>query len=151
MKKYTHILVATDGSKLSLRAAKEGAELARELKAKITAVYVIAPWTPPLSSAEAMLVNYSDGEKAYREATVSRAEKALGQVAKAAASSKVKCDYLSVTNSQPWDGIIKAARTKKCDLIVMASHGHGALAGILLGSETHKVLSHSKIPVLVCR
>jgi nucleotide-binding universal stress UspA family protein len=52
---------------------------------------------------------------------------------------------------QPWEGILKAARGKRCDLIVMASHGRRGIAGLLLGSETTKVLTHSKIPVLVCR
>ena len=106
---------------------------------------------PPLSSKEAILVNDSFSEKAYREATESHAEKTLDQVAKAAAALEVKCDRLWVKNGQPWDGIIKAAKAKKCELIVMASHGRSGLAGIVLGSETHKVLTHSKIPVLVCR
>ena len=48
-------------------------------------------------------------------------------------------------------GIIRAAQGRKCDVIVMGSHGRGGLAGILLGNETHKVLTHSKKPVLVCR
>jgi nucleotide-binding universal stress UspA family protein len=52
---------------------------------------------------------------------------------------------------QPWQGILKAARGKRCDAIVMASHGRRGIAGLLLGSETTKVLTHSKIPVLVCR
>ena len=56
-----------------------------------------------------------------------------------------------LTADNPWEGVIRAAKAKKCDLIVMASHGRHGLAGLLLGSETAKVLTHSKIPVLVCR
>jgi nucleotide-binding universal stress UspA family protein len=54
-------------------------------------------------------------------------------------------------NDHPWEAIIRTAGARKCDLIVMASHGRRGLAGLLLGSETQKVLTHSKIPVLVCR
>ena len=56
-----------------------------------------------------------------------------------------------VTNDQPWQGIIDTAKAKKCDLIVMASHGRKGITGLIIGSETHKVLTHSKTPVLVCR
>jgi nucleotide-binding universal stress UspA family protein len=58
------------------------------------------------------------------------------------------CETLAVTDDQPWKGIVKAA--KKCDLIVMASHGRTGIAAIVLGSETRKVLAHSTKPVLVC-
>jgi len=57
----------------------------------------------------------------------------------------------SVLGGEPWRVILRVARTRKCDLIVMASHGRRGIAGLLLGSETTKVLTHSKIPVLVCR
>ncbi len=63
----------------------------------------------------------------------------------------VACATVSPVADQPWEGILKAARGKRCDLIVMASHGRRGIAGLLLGSETTKVLTHSKIPVLVCR
>ena len=63
----------------------------------------------------------------------------------------MKCDTVFVTAEEPWDAIVKTAHSKKCDLIVMASHGRRGLAGVLLGSETTKVLTHSKTPVLVCR
>ena len=69
----------------------------------------------------------------------------------AAVGSGVSCDKVFVTHDLPWAGIIKAARDRKCDVIVMGSRGRGGLAGLLLGSETTKVLSHSKTPVLVCR
>lgn len=151
MPAYKHILVPTDGSKLSLRAAKEAAALAKNLKAKITAVYVIPPWTPPVSDESSVMYSSAYSEKAYREATEKHADKVLAKVAAAAAAAKVKCDKLWITNGQAWEGIIKTAKAKKCDLIIMASHGRGGLAGLLLGSETQKVLTHSNTPVLVCR
>jgi len=69
----------------------------------------------------------------------------------AAQLARVPCKTIWVTKDQAWEGIIHTARSRKCDLIVMASHGRRGLTGLLLGSETTKVLTHSKIPVLVCR
>jgi nucleotide-binding universal stress UspA family protein len=148
---YKHLLVPTDGSNLSLKAAKAAATLARNLKARITAVYVIAPYMPTLNTDGAIMVNHGYDLKAYKDATERHAGMALGQVAAAAAAAKVKCKPLQVIDTQPWTGIIRAAKKNKCDLIVMASHGRRGLAGLLLGSETSKVLTHSKTPVLVCR
>ena len=147
---YKHILVPTDGSKLSLKAAKEAAALAKMLKAKITAVYVIEPFTPPLMVEGAMLPGPLTPEQ-YDAAAARVAAEALKKVQKAADDEKVPCAAVSTTGRQPWEGILRTAKAKKCDVIVMGSHGRGAIAGMLLGSETSKVLAHSKTPVLVCR
>ena len=56
-----------------------------------------------------------------------------------------------VSSDLPYQQIIEVARKRKCDVVVMASHGRSGLTGLLLGSETVKVLTHSKIPVLVVR
>ena len=64
---------------------------------------------------------------------------------------KVPCEIFHSASDSPYAAIINAAAQKKCDLIVMASHGRRGLSALVLGSETHKVLTHSKIPVLVCR
>lgn len=151
MKTYKHILVPTDGSKLSLKAAKEAAAIAKGLKAKVTTLYVIPPWSPPMAAEGAALYHYTFNEKEYRKVTETEAGKALARAAAPLDAARVANDKLFVTNDQPWEGIVRAARSKKCDLIVMASHGRSGLAGILLGSETQKVLTHSKTPVLVCR
>jgi len=129
---YTHILVPTDGSALSLKAAKAAVELARVLKTKLTAVYATSPWMPPMGGESEVPRRMLVLESEYRKA-------------------KVECEKLHVIDDQPWSGIINAAGDKRCDLVVMASHGRRGLAGLLLGSETVKVLTHSKIPVLVCR
>ena len=148
---YKHILVPTDGSPLSLKAAKQAAALAKTLKARITALYVTAPFSPPVSS-EGMLPRYMDDlHAAYRKSALAAASKALGKIETTAAASRVACEKVHVIDDQPWDGIITAAKRRKCDLIVMASHGRKGLAGLLLGSQTVKVLTHSKTPVLVCR
>jgi nucleotide-binding universal stress UspA family protein len=146
---YKHILVPTDGSKLSLKAAREAARLAKGFKAKITALYVIPPYMPPVIGDGYVPARNGADERRYREATEKIAGQALKKVESAAGGAKV--DKVIVTDQQAWSGIIKAAQGRKCDVIVMASHGRGGLAGVLLGSETHKVLTHSKKPVLVCR
>jgi len=145
---YKHILVPTDGSALSLKAARTAARLAAPLKARITTVYVSPPFPPPLSS-EGMVYHMSYSEAEYEREARKVAMKAMGKVE--AQARGVACDKVSAFSEHPWKAIIKVAASKKCDLIVMASHGRGGLAGLLLGSETHKVLAHSKVPVLVCR
>jgi len=147
---YKHILVPTDGSKLSLKAAREAAALARVLKARITAVYVMEPYMPPLLMEGQMTrTSLGDDQAAYDKAAAKIAEAALKKVQ--AAAGNVKCDRVSTTASQPYEGILNIARRRKCDVIVMGSHGRGVVAGVLLGSVTAKVLSSSKTPVLVCR
>jgi nucleotide-binding universal stress UspA family protein len=147
---YKHILIPTDGSALSLKAAREAAKLAGAGKAKVTALYVIRPYMPPVMGDGYVSPPNGTMARRYRETSEKTASKALDKLA-AAAGPKVRCDKVFVTNDEPWAGIIKAARDRKCDVIVMASRGRGAIAGLLLGSETTKVLSHSKTPVLVCR
>jgi nucleotide-binding universal stress UspA family protein len=148
---YKHILVPTDGSPLSLKAAKEAAALAKKIGAKITAVFVTEPFMPPASNEALLPRNMDTLQTAHRKAAAANAEHALGKVAATAKAAQVSCESLHVTNDRAWDGIIRAAKKEKCDLIVMASHGRKGLAGLLLGSETTKVLTHSKTPVLVCR
>jgi nucleotide-binding universal stress UspA family protein len=147
---YKHILVPTDGSKLSNSAAKAAARLAGETGARITAMYVIEPYTPP-SESEAVAFYAAYGAKEYEQATKKSAASAIAKVKAAAAAAKVPCDGFAVTASSPWRGIVDTAKSKKCDLIVMASHGRRGLESLLLGSETQKVLTHSKTPVLVTR
>jgi nucleotide-binding universal stress UspA family protein len=145
---YKHILVPTDGSPLSLKAARAAAKLAAKLKAKITALYVMPPYMPRTSSEDIVYrAVYSVQE--YEQGMRKTADKALARIV--AAADGASCDTMAKTHVHPWEAIIDAARTRKCDLIVMASHGRRGLAGLLLGSETQKVLTHSKTPVLVCR
>jgi len=147
---YKHILVATDGSKLSLKAAKTAASLARAVGARLTSIYVMPEYMPPIYG-EASLYVTTVSPKSFKAAMDKDAKAALAAVAKAAASARVTHAEAKVTNAQPWAAIVSAARSKRCDLIVMASHGRRGLAGLLLGSETTKVLTHSKVPVLVVR
>jgi nucleotide-binding universal stress UspA family protein len=87
----------------------------------------------------------------YRALAKRDGQTALKALEAAARAAGVDSAVTMLSAGQPWQGILQAAKAKKCDLIVMASHGRRGLAGLLLGSETTKVLTHSKIPVLVCR
>src|SRR6218665_248665 len=146
---YKHLLVPTDGSPLSLKAAKAAAGLAKKLDAKITAVYVMAPWMPPMLNEGMQPSSLTALRGSHQRVTEAAAEKALAQIVKAAGAAGVPCAQLSISGDQPWKAIIQAAAKNKCDLVVMASHGRRGLAGLLIGSETTKVLTHSKVPVLV--
>ena len=147
---YKHILVPTDGSKLSNHAVRAACNLAQTCGARITGIYVIPPYVPPIY-AEGMMYIADLGPKRHKEVMQQAAKKALAVLSAEARRAGVACAGVAPVADQPWEGILKAARGKRCDLIVMASHGRRGIAGLLLGSETTKVLTHSKIPVLVCR
>jgi nucleotide-binding universal stress UspA family protein len=147
---FKHILVPTDGSKLSAKAIRIAVRLARDTGAKVTGAYVIAPYVPP-AYGEAAIYVHAVSQKRYKALTEREARKALAAVEVDARTSGIEYGSTMLTAMNPWEGIIRAAKAKKCDLIVMASHGRRGLAGLLLGSETTKVLTHSKTPVLVCR
>lgn len=148
---FRSILLPTDGTPLSTRAAKYAVKLAATTGARITALHVIAYFEPP---------NYFDGmavytelfsPKEYKRATEAQAQAMLAKVKELADAASVKCEVMTLNARSPSEGIIKAAKSKGCDGIVMASHGRRGLEAVLLGSETTKVLTHSKVPVLVCR
>jgi nucleotide-binding universal stress UspA family protein len=145
---YKHILVPTDGSELSMKAARAAAKLAAKLKARVTSLYVIRPYKLPADGESYMFTSAYPAER-YVKDMKAMADTALAKVAKAA--GKVRCDTDTVFAEHPWEAIIKTARARGCDLIVMASHGRRGFEALLLGSETQKVLTHSKTPVLVCR
>jgi len=121
------------------------AGLAKELGAKLTGLHVVAPYFPARSGAEYASM------AGFRRSVEKQARLALDAFNAQARAKRVTSTALSVLGGEPWRVVLRTARTRKCDLIVMASHGRRGLAGLLLGSETAKVLSHSKIPVLVCR
>ena len=147
---YKHILVATDGSKLSNKATKTGARLARSLGARLTGVYVNPEFVAPMYSEGSSYVPQMS-PKRFREFHEGEARKALSVLETEAQKTGVECSTMSLANNHPYLGILRAAKLKKCDLIVMASHGRRGLSAMVLGSETNKLLTHSSIPVLVCR
>lgn len=93
----------------------------------------------------------SDPPEQYQKDCEVRSARYLGTIEEIAKAGGVPCDVVHVIADHPDQAIIDAVRTRGCDLIVMASHGRKGMAALVLGSETVKVLTHSKIPVLVCR
>ncbi len=148
---YKHLLVSTDGSKLSLKALKTASRLAKELNARLTAVYVVPPYMQPLYGDPIGYVPVVIDPKEYKASVIRSAKRILGEAVAVAAALGVTCAEVIATDEHPWQGILKTARSKKCDAIVLASHGRRGLISLLLGSETTKILTHSKLPVLVCR
>ena len=144
---YKHILIPTDGSQLSELAIQQGIKLARTIGAKVTAITVFAPFHT--IAIEPMMI--TDTAEQYQRDCDALGEKYLRVVKDTAKAAGVPCDVLRVIHDHPYQAIIENANARGCDLIVMASHGRRGMAALVLGSETTKVLTHARIPVLVCR
>jgi nucleotide-binding universal stress UspA family protein len=144
---FKHILLPTDGSRLSEKSVKQGIRMAKALNARVTALHVV-PKFHTFTYQSGML---ESTRREYEAGAAERTKNCLEFVRKVAAGSDVKCDTAQVSSDQPFQEIIKAAGKKGCDLILMASHGRRGIEGFLLGSETQKVLTHSTVPVLVYR
>ena len=146
---FKHILIPTDGSEVADKAIAAGVTLAKEMGASVTAYFAIEP-APTHIYGEGYLADrrlVAELERRMKEI----AKKAVDKVADAARAAGVPCDSVIEQRVHPYQGIIEAANKNKCDAIFMASHGHSGLTGLVLGSVTHKVLTNSKIPVLVYR
>lgn len=146
---YKNILVPTDGSPLSRKAVKQAVRFAKEQKAKIVGLYVAPPYRPEVYDEFAIADFLSPRDYAAR--VKKTAARYLDFVKKAAAEAGVPYVGRYAMSSFPYSEIVKTAERERCDLIFMASHGRRGLSRLLLGSETSKVLAHSKIPVLVTR
>ncbi len=146
---FRHILLPTDGSELSRLAAVKAIAFAKECGARVS-VFFAKPEYPVAYFGEGALIDPTTPE-AFAELADQQAEKYLGQIAKMCDEAGIEYELLAETNDIPHEAIIDAATKQDCDLIFMASHGRKGLGGFLLGSETNKVLTHSKIPVLVYR
>jgi nucleotide-binding universal stress UspA family protein len=144
---YKHLLIATDGSELAQRAVDHGLALAKALNAKVTVVMVTEAWTAVFAGEMGMPFPIEDYDKGCAEG----AAQILAGVAQAAKRSDVACATLHVKDQFPAEGIAETAKLRSCDLIVMASHGRRGFSRFLLGSQTNNVVTHSSVPVLVCR
>ena len=144
---FKHVLAATDGSKLSEKAAVGAVQLAKLMSAKLTAVTVSTPFH--IFATDAVMV--TDTEDVYKEHCKRQAEETLRVIKTAAESSGLSFEGVHAINDHPYAAIIETAQHKGCDAICMASHGRRGITALVLGSETMKVLTHSKIPVLVWR
>ena len=145
---FKHILICTDGSALANKAAKSGVALAKALKAKVTVYYAIEDLLPIYSEGYAFdqqtIDRFEDG---IRVAAQQRVD-AVGKLAKAAG---VTFTTLVTKAGSADEGIIQTAKKRKCDVIIMASHGRSGIAKLFMGSVTQNVLAHSKLPVIVYR
>jgi nucleotide-binding universal stress UspA family protein len=147
---YKHILLPTDGSELSAKAVKLAIQFAKSIGAKVTALNVTAAY-PFVALEDSSVRIPASIKKQFHEEAAEGSMRMLDKVKATAGAAGVDCYGVSVHSGVPYDAIIKQAKKLKCDLIVMASHGRKGLAGVLIGSETVKVLTHSTIPVLVVR
>lgn len=144
---FRHVLIPTDGSTFLDSAVKSGVKLAKEMNAKVTGLHVTAPFRVLAGNSEAL----TDTRAEYESHAKASARNVLAAFDRAAKTEGVACESAFVASEHPYEAIIEAARDKGCDLILMASHGRRGLQGLLIGSETQKVLTHSRIPVLVYR
>jgi len=146
---FRNILVPTDGSALSRKAARQAVQFAKEQKARVTGLYVAPPYKPGTLEDAPMLNFVSPRQHEARMSATAR--KHLKAIETAAAAAGVRCETLHTLSDFPYDEIVRTARRRKCDLVYMASHGRRGISRLLLGSQTSKVLAHSMIPVIVCR
>ena len=145
---YRHILIPTDGSELAERAVTHGLSLAKFVGAKITVLIVEervgTVWSTTIAEHRLAEVTAKYADEIKKQAT-----SVLDRVANAAEQAGVPCDTVQVQHVQPYEAIITTATDRGCDLIVMGSHGRSGLSAVVLGSVTNKVLTYTKVPVLV--
>ena len=146
---YRNILVATDGSPLSTKAITHAIALARALGAKLTGFYASPDYPLPAYADGVMYEAVSPRE--YASTCKKQADRILSAVGVKAKAAGIRFTAVHAIAAAPWEAILAAARKEKCDAIVMASHGRRGVSALLLGSETQKVLTHSKLPVIVVR
>ena len=143
---FKHLLVPVDGSDISKKSLKKVAELAKADGALVTLVYVSDPLPPMVYSDSTM--GYGITQKDHLKVCESYAKDVFKKAATALGAG-VTAKTLHVANTNLSEGILDGAKKSKADVIVMASHKRTGISGLLLGSETHEVIVHTKLPVLV--
>lgn len=144
---FKHILLPTDGSDLSLRAIERGVALAKAMGAQVTGFHAAPPFH--VFAYETPQLEYT--REQYLRVSAEQAANMLGTIEAAARTAGVPFESVSTVSDHPYEDILQTATERGCDLIVMASHGRRGVKGLLLGSETQKVLTHGTVPVLVYR
>ncbi len=147
---YKHILVPVDGGELTQKALAHACALAREAGARLTLYHAMPSAFPVFMGGESLVPDIGLDQD-YRAAVERRAETVLDAAARTANEAGVAYETLRNDCDSPYEGIVAAAESRGCDLIVMASHGRRGASALLLGSETQKVLTHCTVPVLVYR
>lgn len=143
---FQRILIPTDGSDITHKSVSTALSLAAAVGARVYVLSVKEPF--PYSAISEM---QPTPPQEFFEAQERIASSRVQEVAQLAETQGVVCETHTVEALHPWEAIIELAQQKACDLIVMASHGRRGVTALLLGSETQKVLTHSKVPVLVVR
>ncbi|MEY4139387.1 MAG: hypothetical protein RLZZ371_1569 [Pseudomonadota bacterium] len=146
---FKHILVPTDGSHLSQDTVARAVLYAKETGARITLFY--AEPDAPASYDGMGGISGPQFTQEVNECLDEAANTILDEAEKLAREAGVIANKVVLLGNRPHELIIQAAEANGCDLIFMASHGRRGVSALLLGSETNKVLTHSKIPVLVYR
>jgi nucleotide-binding universal stress UspA family protein len=144
---FKHILLPTDGSPLSEVAIRQGIQFAKSIGAKVTGLCAM----PKEHAFSCDMGIPAEVLELVAKQCRAQADASLAVIDKAAKEAGVSCGLVYETNDCPHEAIIQVADQRGCDLIMMASHGRRGVAALLIGSETQKVLTHSKIPVLVYR
>ena len=144
---YKHLLLPTDGSELSERAGHEGVNFAKSINARLTVLHTTPVFYPPELSGHAVYTRVLE----YEQQSKKNAQQALNAIERIARDADVAVDSVHRVSDNPWEVIIAVAQEHGCDLIFMASHGRRGINALLMGSETSKVLTHTKVPVLVWR
>jgi nucleotide-binding universal stress UspA family protein len=147
---YANILLSTDGSDVARKGVEHGIALAKALNAKVTVITV----------TERLPIDYGSGHAGgwipsqeefdrFEAANKEQAGKVLDEAKAIAKQAGISAEFLHVPNAHPATAIIEAAKSRGCDLIVMASHGRRGFRKLLLGSQTSEVLVDGSVPVLV--
>jgi nucleotide-binding universal stress UspA family protein len=144
---YQHILLPTDGSELSNKAIPQGIELAKATGARVTGIHV----SPTFHTFSTDPLVVTDRPDEYEADARKIGQEYLAVIEDAALAAGVPYEGAQVLHDHPYEAILEESKERGCDLIVMASHGRRGVGGLVLGSETHKVLTHGTIPTLVCR
>jgi len=144
---FKSILIPTDGSNLSDQAVRQGLQLAKSVGAEVVALHVITPFHVWSGGTGALTESRAESEKR----AVEFAKQIFDGINGLAREAGVACKCHSQAGEHIWKEIIMVAEKFGCDAICMASHGRRGISAVLVGSETVKVLTHSKIPVLVVR
>lgn len=138
---FKNILLAVDGSSHALRAARVGADLARSLQANLRVVIAYDPVPPYLGEPQMSVAIHARMEEA--EKILQAALDEIGTI-----PGELKTEVLE---GPPAEAILAVAETRKNDLIIMGTRGLGRLTGMLLGSQSQKVVSNAPCPVLLVR
>ena len=149
---YANILLSTDGSDVARTGVNHGIALAKALNAKVTVITVTEPLPVDYGGGHASGWIPSQAEvDRFDAACKERAGKVLDEARAMAEQIGISPELLHVPNAHPATAIIETAKSRGCDLIVMASHGRRGLRKLFLGSQTSEVLADGSVPVLILR